>query len=151
MGPRQSATAAVEIDECPPHGVWFDHDELVRVSATVSHLRSTEPSQAQRAFAQWGPPVAAGVALGAVGAAAVADDPNRQSVDLGGATDAALYGTELVAETGAAAGELAGDAAGAAAEGAGGMLEAAGGAADVAGAVLEGVLSVVGGIFEGLS
>ncbi len=145
MGPRHSKTAAVEVDECPPHGVWFDHDELVRVSETVSRLRGAKPTAAQRAFAHWGPPVAAGAVGAALGAAALStDDDNRGDVDIGGAADLAVNAGDVV--------DVATDvAAEGAVEAAGGVFEMAGDAVELAGGVLEGVLSVVGGIFEGLS
>lgn len=155
MGPRRSQMAGVEVDECPPHGVWFDHDELVRVSETVSRLRGAAPSPAQRAFAQWGPPVAAGAAGAALGAAALgaaagANDDDRAYAHVGDVIEVAAHGVELTAETGAAAVEIAGGAVEVAGENAGGVFEVASGAVELAGGVLEGVLSVVGGIFEGL-
>ena len=157
MGPRYSPTAGVEIDECPAHGAWFDHQELVRVSETVARLRGVPPSPAQDRFAKWGPPAAVGVAGAAVGVAAgvavagaAIDDPQRNEGSVMDAPDAVVEGADVSLTLAEGAGEVAGQAGSALVDAGASTAELAGDAAEGAFSVLEGVFSVIGGIFEGL-
>jgi len=162
MGPRFSPTAGVEIDECPAHGAWFDHQELVRVSQAVAQLRGAPPTPAQNRFANWGPPAAAGVAGAAVGVAAGAaavgmasglgaqDDPHRNESSFADAPDAIVEGVDTSFTLAEGAGEVASEAGSALVDAGAGAAELASGAAEGAFSVLEGVFAVVGGIFEGL-
>lgn len=156
MGPRFSPTAGVEIDECPAHGAWFDYQELLRVSGTVSRLHGTAPPPTQSRFAKWGPPAAvAGAAVGvAAGAAAMGmasgQDPHRDQASFADAPQAVVEGADVSFTLAEGAHEVASEAGSALVDAGASTAELVGDAAEGAFAVLEGVFAVIGGIFEGL-
>lgn len=39
------AAAGVEIDDCPPHGLWYDRHELTAIAHAVHRLREAAPPQ----------------------------------------------------------------------------------------------------------
>jgi hypothetical protein len=164
MQATYSARAGVEIDTCPPHGVWFDHEEVTRLAEAIARLQRRPipavpgPSRATTgAPGGWGGAATAGVAIGGAAAALAAADalstpPGQRT------TDAVIDGAELAVETaietavhgpnlvdaGAEVAEMAGDAAG----NLGDAAEVGAAVVEASGGVLTSVLDVLGGLFS---
>jgi len=139
--------AGVELDVCSAHGVWFDRDELVKVSECVSTLRGAAPPGRHAAYAVWGAAVVPG-AVGVAAGLALAGTPEQEQR----AAEAETTGIELAADGVEIVGDVAVSGGGeAVVEGVGSVLGGAGEAAlEASGTALEGVFAVLGGILEGL-
>lgn len=83
--------AGIEIDVCPDHGVWFDHQEIDRVRAAAERHRRGEPL------------AVAELAATAVAAVVITPMPNHQSQSDGVALELAASAAELAVSTAEAA------------------------------------------------